>query len=98
MKTKSSADYPLELWQTCYAWLKICNSKLNRNYCKEEITTHQDYPSLISVIDFLESGSMQYKAVRADPSYIHEFNYPLLAHIRKPGNEHMHIIPDATEW
>ncbi|MDP3667964.1 MAG: vitamin K epoxide reductase family protein [Sediminibacterium sp.] len=68
------------------------------SYCKEEITTHPDYPALISVIDFLDSGDMDYKAVRADASYIHEFNYPLLAHIRKPGQEYLHPINDAAVW
>src|ERR1700738_5373847 len=78
--------------------LHSCDIKANRNYLKEEITTHPDYPSLLSVIDFLDTGGMAYKAIIADPTYIHEFNYPLLAHIKKPGDERMHIIPDATEW
>lgn len=88
----------LELWQTVYSWLNTSNNRLNSKYCKEEITTHPDYPSLISLIDFLELGGMFYKAIRADASYIHEFNYPLLAHIRQPGDEYMHIIPNALAW
>ncbi len=68
------------------------------SYCKEEITTHPNYPALISVIDFLESGGMDYNAVQADASYIHEFNYPLLAHIRKPGQEYLHLIIDTAVW
>lgn len=76
-----------ELWQTAYNWLLLCGNKINNNYCKEEITTHPDYPALTSVIDFLDNGSMEYNAVQADASYIHEFNYPLLAHIRQPGQE-----------
>lgn len=87
-----------ELWQTTYHWLLQCGNNISMSYCKEEITTHPDYPSLISVIDFLDSGGMEYKAVQADASYIHEFNYPLLAHIRKPGQEYLHLVSDAAVW
>lgn len=87
-----------ELWQTTHKWLSTCGFKVNSRYCKEEITTHSDYPALTSVIDFLDSGGMRYKAIQADASYIHEFNYPLLAHIRQPGHEYMYLIPDATIW
>ena len=41
---------------------------------------------------------MAYNAVQADASYINEFNYPLLAHIRKPGEEYMHIVQNVNEW
>ena len=41
---------------------------------------------------------MAYDAVQADASYIHEFNYPLLAHIKQPGNEYLHLINDASAW
>lgn len=87
-----------ELWLSAYYWLKKSGSNPNRNFCREEITTHPDYPSLISLIDFLDSGGMTYKAVRADASYIHEFNYPVLAHIKKSGEEFLHLIPGAAAW
>lgn len=87
-----------ELWRTVYTWLKACGNSPNHNYCKEEITTHQDYPSLLPVIDFLDSGGMAYKAIKADISYIQEFNYPLLAHIKQPGDERIHIIYNYLEW
>jgi len=89
---------PIEFWQTAFIWLKACGIKVNSNFCKEEISTHPDYPALISVIDFLDSGNMAYQAVQADASFIHEFNYPLLAHIRQPGQEYMAIINDKDEW
>lgn len=95
MKEKQSNA---ELWQTTYHWLSQCGNKISMSYCKEEITTHPDYPALISVIDFLDSGGMDYKAVQADASYIHEFEYPVLAHIRKPGQEYLHLISDAAVW
>lgn len=87
-----------ELWQTTHRWLVLCGNKINRDYCKEEITTHPDYPALTSVVDLLDSGNMAYQALRADVSSIHEFNYPLLAHIMQPGQENMQIILNASTW
>jgi uncharacterized membrane protein/protein-disulfide isomerase len=87
-----------ELWQVTQNWLLQLGNTPNTKYCREEITTHPDYPAMTSVADFLEAGNMNYQAVEADASYIHEFNYPLLAHIRQPGQEYMHIIPNAGEW
>ena len=87
-----------ELWQLTQNWLLLLGNKPNTKFCREEITTHPDYPAMTAVTDFLDAGNMPYNAVQADASYIHEFNYPLLAHISKPGQQYLHIIPDATEW
>ena len=87
-----------ELSDTAYQWLSGAGIKLNVDYCKEEITTHPDYPALTSLTDFLESGGMEYDAVQADASYINEFRYPLLAHIKQPGNVYLHLLKDVTAW
>lgn len=87
-----------ELWQLTQNWLLLLGNKPNTKFCREEITTHPDYPAMTAVTDFLDAGNMQYNAVQADASYIHEFNYPLLAHINQPGQQYLHIIPNATEW
>ena len=87
-----------ELWFTIFKWLKQCGSNPNKNFCRTEITSHPDYPSLVSATDFVDSGGMEYSAVRADVSYIHDFNYPLLAHIRQPGNEYLHIVSSLDVW
>jgi uncharacterized membrane protein len=79
-------------------WLNATGIKTNAAYTKEAITTHPDYPAMTAITDFLEAGGMEYDAVQADASYIHEFNYPLLAHIKEPGNEYFHLINDATVW
>lgn len=89
---------PKELWQTTYDWLKATGNKPNKTYCRQEITTHADYPALTAVADFLSSGAMEYTAAEADASYIHQFNYPVLAHIKQPGQEYMHIISSAADW
>ena len=87
-----------ELWQLTQNWLLLLGNKPNTKFCREEITTHPDYPAMTAVTDFLDAGNMHYNAVQADSSYIHEFNYPLLAHISQPGQQYLHIIPNANEW
>lgn len=87
-----------ELWQLTHNWLLLLGNKPNTKFCREEITTHPDYPAMTAVTDFLEAGNMRYNAVQADASYIHEFNYPLLAHIRQTGQEYLYIIHSANDW
>lgn len=87
-----------ELSVTVHNWLTLTGNKVQLSFCKEEITTHEDYPAIIAVTDFLDLGSFNYRAVQADNSYIHEFNYPAIAHIKEVGNEYMHIIPSVKAW
>jgi len=87
-----------ELWQTTYHWLHLNGITINKKYCKEQVSSHPDYPALISVIDLLEDGSLEYTAAQADVSYMHEFNYPVLAHIKQPGNEFLHIVESDKDW
>jgi len=94
----SKTDTATELWQTTYNWLVLSGIQLNKKYCREEITSHPDYPALTSVSDFLDAGSMTYNAVQADASFINDFNYPVLAHIRKPGLEYLYLIENAKKW
>ncbi len=87
------------LWQTTYDWLRLQNFAVNKSFVKAEISTHPDYPALTSIIDFCNIGGLNsFNAVQADASHIHEMNYPVLAHIKQPGNEYMHIIPTAADW
>ncbi|MEJ7625414.1 MAG: vitamin K epoxide reductase family protein [Ferruginibacter sp.] len=87
-----------ELWQTGYQWLRELGVDINKNFCRQEITAHPDYPALTALTDFLQVGGMDYQAVQADASYINEFNYPLLAHIKVPGREHIQIINEPADW
>ncbi len=82
----------LELSENIFIWLKLFGQKVNKDFCTQEITAHPDYPAFTAVVDFLDAGNMGYEAVQADASYVNEFNYPALAHIKMPGNEYMHII------
>jgi len=87
-----------ELSSLMYGWLSLFEGKISRTFCKDEILSHPDYPAMTAAVDFLEAGGMAYEAVQADASYIHEFNYPLIAHIKQPGNEYMHILSNSKAW
>jgi uncharacterized membrane protein len=89
---------PTQLWETCYHWLKELGIDVSKSYCRDEISTHPDYPALTSVADFLRNGDMQYYAVKADSSYIQEFNYPILAHVALPGQEYLRIVSSIEDW
>ncbi|MES1249968.1 MAG: vitamin K epoxide reductase family protein [Chitinophaga rupis] len=98
MSTRSTIPLQLEFWQTAYEWLRQTGNTINKNYCKEELTTHPDYPSLVSLTDFLENGNLGYRAITADVSYLQEFNYPVLIHIRQHANQYMHILSSPADW
>lgn len=88
----------MELWQTAYAWLKGNGCEVDKKFCKHEITSHPDYPSLVSLADFLDGGNLSYSAVRTNASCVDQFTFPILIHIQKPGEQYMKIIKDLTEW
>lgn len=81
-----------ELWEVAHEWLTQLNSGINKKFCKEEITSHPDYPSLISLIDFLDSGHFEYRAVRMNISHLKNLELPSLIHINSPGEEYMSIL------
>lgn len=87
-----------ELWQTCYKWLSSTGNIVSKQFCKEELSTHPDYPALTAIADFLDIGGMEYHAVQADVSHIDKFNYPVLAHIKEPGRQYVHIVWDVDGW
>ena len=47
-----------ELWQTVYDWLLATGNKVIKTYCRQEITSHPDYPALTAVTHFLDDGAM----------------------------------------
>lgn len=81
-----------ELSLTTYQWLTACGSKVSKNFLKDELTAHPDYPALTSVVDLLDAGGMEYRAVRTSMEYAPEFKYPMLAHIKKGTDEQGLVI------
>ncbi len=87
-----------ELWKVTQKWLVRNGAKPNPDFCKEELTTHPDYPALTSVVDFLDAGNMNYQVVKTDKTDRSLFNYPVMAHISYPGMDFMYIISGEEQW
>lgn len=87
-----------ELWQVACDWLRACGIKLDPGFCEQEITSHPDYPSLASLVDFLDKGAMAYQGVRVEDGSTAQLPYPLLAHISTLGRESIHLIANKESW
>ncbi len=90
--------FDLELWQLTYKWLNECGNKISKRFIKEQLTTHPDYPAMISIVDFLEQGQFAYSAVKSDINHLNNFKYPLLAHFKETGREYFSIIKSPDEF
>ena len=96
---KSTPDYfNKELSSVGFYWLKMLKQRISKNFLLDEISTHPDYPALTSFTDTLTSGGFQYYALQGDASAIHDYNYPLLAHIKKGEQQALLLLNSAKEW
>jgi len=91
-------DFQKELWKVGHTWLSLLGNKVNLNFCKAEITTHPNYPSIVSLVDFIESGNMNYSVAKCNLSQINNLSYPLLAHINRIDDNFLLIIKDVSCW
>lgn len=91
-------DIQNELWWVARRWLLLCGNKIDADFCKEEILNHPDYPSLISLVDFVESGKIGISVIKSDINNVKKINYPAIAHINKPGDNSLIIVNDPSEW
>ncbi|RPE12001.1 hypothetical protein EGT74_00135 [Chitinophaga lutea] len=70
-------------------WLRSLGIKTHKEFIARELQTHPDYPSLVSLTDFLDMGGMQYYAVESERAGIPDFNYPLLAYVNDGGSDYL---------
>lgn len=70
-------------------WMQSHGIQINKSFIAKELQTHPDYPSLVSLTDFLDRGGMQYHAVEGDKGSIKAFSYPLLAHVNDGMRDYM---------
>ena len=90
---------PKELSYVTWKWLKTLGLRMDKSFVEREITTHPDYPSILSVVDFLDSNNFHYKAVKAKEEHFKEMQYPLLAHmVEADGTPHFALVGHTDEW
>jgi uncharacterized membrane protein len=96
----NSAPNPFntELSSTGFLWLKQLKQLVSKKFLQDEVTTHPDYPALTSFTDTLIAGGFQFYALRGDASSVNEYDYPLLAHIKKEEQQALLLINTAKEW
>jgi uncharacterized membrane protein len=87
-----------ELWEEIYHWLRLMNNRISKDYCRNEISTHAEYPSLLSVSDFLELGGLEFKVAKTDLSISKEVDYPVLLHINSNGEQYIKTVSSYAEW
>lgn len=87
----------LEIGELAYQWLSALKQKVNREFIISEITAHTEYPALVSVMDLLDEGNLQYHTRRAAINNISEFNFPVIVQLSLPdGRNGLFQIDDAA--
>lgn len=85
--------------QIAYNWLSKIGITVSQRFITQEMQSHPDYPSLVSLIDFLDLGRMDYEVVQSDHTHIARFNYPCLAHVMENnGSSHMIQVDNINDW
>lgn len=98
MSNNTHSPFNTELSSTGFLWLKQLKQLVSKKFLQDEVTTHPDYPALTSFTDTLISGGFQFYALRGDASSINEYDYPLLAHIKKDEQQALLLLNNAKEW
>jgi uncharacterized membrane protein/protein-disulfide isomerase len=71
----------IEISEAAYRWLRALGNKVDKQFLKEEMFSHPDYPALTSLIDVLDAGNFDYTARKALFEERTEFNFPCIINI-----------------
>lgn len=66
-------------------WLRKLGIKVSSNILKEQLKSHPDYPSLLSITDTLDYLGIENLAVETCSNMLHEIPVPFLAHVKANG-------------
>lgn len=69
------------LEKTIVKWLRLLNMKVSLEYIKEQLTSHPNYPSLVSVTDVLDGLKIDNVSLVVDKNNWSEIPTPFLAHV-----------------
>ncbi|TDO28572.1 hypothetical protein [Sediminibacterium goheungense] len=59
-------------------YLKQLNITINEKYLRKKLLSHPNYPSLVSLTDFLVEHDMEYTAVVGDKNDLNNIPFPFL--------------------
>ena len=87
----SHSHYPKPMSQnlsaTVYTWLKELKIPVSKTYLKQQLLSHPDYPSLLSITDTLNELGIDNAAVQVEKEQLGEITTPFLAHLNVNGGE-----------
>ena len=72
---------------TVYTWLKELKIPVSKTYLKQQLLSHPDYPSLLSITDTLNELGIDNAAVQVEKEQLGEITTPFLAHLNVNGGE-----------
>jgi len=70
---------------TVYSWLKEMNIPVSKTFIREQLLSHPNYPSLLSITDTLNELQIENTALHIEKEQLPELPAPFLAHINGKG-------------
>ena len=72
---------------TVYNWLKELKIPVSKTYLHQQLLSHPDYPSLLSITDILNELGIENTAVQIERDQLGEIETPFLVHLNGNGGE-----------
>ena len=82
----------VNLSTTVYDWLRELKVPVSKTYIKQQLLSHPDYPSLLSITDTLDELGIDNSAIQIEKDQLHEMPVPFLAHLSSDGGGEFVII------
>jgi protein-disulfide isomerase len=68
-------------------WLREMKIPVSKQYIRQQLLSHPDYPSLSSITDLLNELGIENSAIQIEKDQLHEMPVPFLAHLNGGGGE-----------
>jgi uncharacterized membrane protein/protein-disulfide isomerase len=78
-------NYSLD--QVLSRWFKLLKISVAKSYLKEQLLSHPDYPSLLSITDILDDLNIENSAIEIKKEQLPEIPVPFMAHLKSNGGE-----------
>ncbi len=69
------------------SWLSSLHIRVSPRYITQQLQTHSNYPSLLSITDTLQELSIEHAAIQIEKDQLPEIPTPFLAHLTGNGGE-----------
>jgi len=72
---------------TVYHWLRELKLPVSKTFIKQQLLSHPDYPSLLSITDTLHDLGVENTALQIEKEQLPEMPLPFIAHLNGNGGE-----------